>query len=88
MLYLARKKCQESIFYLDSTPVSVCENRYISSNKVSKGVATRGKSTKGWFYGFKLQGVCKKDELKKMYESGRKPCTATRKNMRRAMTRE
>ena len=82
-LYLARKNCTESVFYLDSTPVSVCENRYISSNKVSKGVASRGKSTKGCA-GY----ILKKDEQKKMYESGRKPCTATRKNMRHPMTKE
>lgn len=128
-LYLNRKKCKESIFYLDSTAISVCENRYISSHKVAKSVASRGKSTKGWFYGFKLQGVCTKDgtllkicfrpgsehdskafddiskglegtfvtdagyllsekELEKMYESARKPCTATRKNMKRLMTKE
>ncbi|MCQ2240077.1 transposase [Treponema sp.] len=44
-----------------STPVTVCENRYISSHKVAKAIASRGKSTKGWFYGFKLQGVYTKD---------------------------
>jgi len=128
-LYVNRENCKEDTFYLDSTPVSVCENRYISSHKVTKGVASRGKSTKGWFYGFKLQGVCTKDgslmkicfrpgsehdskafnestkgmtgtfvtdagyllkneELEKMYSSGRKPCTATRKNMKRPMTKE
>ena len=26
-----------------------------------KAVASRGKSTKGWFFGFKLHGVCIKD---------------------------
>ncbi|WP_423838407.1 transposase [Treponema porcinum] len=26
------------------------------SHKVTKGFASRGKSTKGWFFGFKLQG--------------------------------
>lgn len=57
-LFLNRMRCPDSVFYVDSTPVSVCENRYISSHKVAKGVASRGKSTKGWFYGFKLHGVC------------------------------
>ena len=60
-LYLNRKKCKENTFYLDSTAISVCENRYISLHKVAKSVASRGKSTKGWFYGFKLQGVCAGD---------------------------
>ena len=43
------------LFYLDSTPLSVCENRYICSHKVMKDIASRGKSTKGWFFGFKLK---------------------------------
>lgn len=60
-LYLNQKNCNENTFFLDSTPVTVCENRYISSHKVAKAIASRGKSTKGWFYGFKLQGVCTKD---------------------------
>ena len=45
-LYLNRLNCTENVFYVDSTPVSVCENRYISSHKVMKGLASRGKSTK------------------------------------------
>ena len=94
-----------------------------------KAVASRGKSTKGWFFGFKLHGLCtkdgvlikicfragcehdskafdsttkglegifvtdagyllKKEELEKMYASARKPVTATRKNMKRIMTKE
>ena len=60
-LYLNQKNCNENTYFLDSTPVTVCENRYISSHKVAKAIASRGKSTKGWFYGFKLQGVCTKD---------------------------
>jgi hypothetical protein len=32
----------------------VCHNRRISRHKVFKGLAARGKSTMGWFYGFKL----------------------------------
>ena len=94
-----------------------------------KDIASRGKSTKGWFFGFKLHGLCtkdgtlikicftagsehdskafdsatkglegifvtdagyllKKEELEKMYASARKPITATRKNMKRIMTKE
>ena len=94
-----------------------------------KDVASRGKSTKGWFFVFKLHGLCtkdgvlikicfragcehdskafdsttkslegifvtdagyllKKEELEKMYASARKPITATRKNMKRIMTKE
>jgi len=44
--------------YIDSTPLQVCKNKRISRNKVCKGFAARGKTTIGWFYGFKLHGVC------------------------------
>jgi hypothetical protein len=43
-----------SISFVDSTPIRVCKNKRISRNKVFKGVATTGKSTMGWFHGFKL----------------------------------
>lgn len=126
-LYLNRLNCAENEFYVDSTPVTVCENRHVPSHKVCKGVASRGKSTKGWFFGFKLHGVCaadgtlvglcfrpgrehdskafadvteglegtfvvdagyllKESELGKMFGSCRKPCTATRRNMKRMLT--
>lgn len=49
--------------FIDSTPVSTCLNRRIFSHKVTKGFASRGKSTKGWFYGFKLHGVCSEKGL-------------------------
>lgn len=42
------------ITYVDSTPIRVCKNKRIKRNKVFKGLATVGKSTMGWFYGFKL----------------------------------
>ena len=45
------------ISFIDSTPIQVCHNRRIHSNKVFKGLATRGHSSKGWFYGFKLHLV-------------------------------
>lgn len=42
------------ISFVDSTPIRVCKNKRIYRNKVFKGIATTGKSTMGWFYGFKL----------------------------------
>lgn len=42
------------ISYIDSTPVRVCKNKRIKRNKVFKDLANVGKSTMGWFYGFKL----------------------------------
>lgn len=40
--------------YIDSTKLVVCHNRRIRRHKVFKGLAARGKSSMGWFYGFKL----------------------------------
>ncbi len=42
------------ISFVDSTPIRVCSNKRIKRNKVFKDVATTGKSTMGWFHGFKL----------------------------------
>ena len=42
------------ISFVDSTPVRVCKNKRIKNNKVFKDIANVGKSTMGWFYGFKL----------------------------------
>lgn len=42
------------ISFVDSTPIRVCKNKRIKNNKVFKDIANVGKSTMGWFYGFKL----------------------------------
>lgn len=42
------------ISFVDSTPLRVCKNKRIPRHKVFDGVAARGKSTMGYFYGFKL----------------------------------
>ena len=42
------------ISFVDSTPIRVCKNKRISRNKVFAGLAQTGKSTMGWFHGFKL----------------------------------
>ena len=42
------------ISFVDSTPLKVCHNRRIPSNKVFREFAQRGKSSMGWFFGFKL----------------------------------
>jgi hypothetical protein len=46
-------KCT-GISFIDSTPIRVCGKKRISRNKVFAGIATTGKSTMGWFHGFKL----------------------------------
>jgi hypothetical protein len=50
-------KCT-GITFIDSTKISVCHNKRIKGNKVFKGIAKVGKSTMGWFYGFKLHLLC------------------------------
>jgi hypothetical protein len=45
------------ISFIDSSPLKVCHNRRIYSHKVFKMWAARGKSSTGWFYGFKLHLV-------------------------------
>ena len=42
---------------MDATSIVVCHNRRIQSNKVFKNLAKRGKTSTGWFYGFKLHLV-------------------------------
>jgi hypothetical protein len=41
-------------YYIDSKKLSVCENPRIFSHRVFSGIAKRGKTSVGWFYGFKL----------------------------------
>jgi hypothetical protein len=41
------------ITYVDSTPIRVCKNKRIKRNKVFQNIATVGKSTMGFFFGFK-----------------------------------
>lgn len=46
------------ISFVDSTKLCVCDNKRIPRHKVFDGIAKRGKSSMGWFYGFKLHLVC------------------------------
>jgi hypothetical protein len=45
------------ISFVDSTALAVCRNQRIHQHKVFAEVAARGKTTLGWFYGFKLHLV-------------------------------
>jgi len=58
LLLLNRQMNTEGLHFLDSTALSVCENWNIATHRVAKDFASRGKTSKGWFYGFKLHGVC------------------------------
>ena len=56
--YLNSKLGQKSgIYYVDSTALPVCHNLRISRHKVFSGLAARGKTSTGWFFGLKLHLV-------------------------------
>lgn len=115
--------------FIDSTDLAVCKNYNIYSHKVTKSVSSRGKTSKGWFYGIKLHGVCnifgqleniffttgsvhdnqvldelliglegifvcdsgyllKEEDLREFIKLEKQFFIATRKNMKRIMTRE
>ncbi|MDC7219228.1 MAG: IS982 family transposase [Spirochaetales bacterium] len=129
LLFLGRQKCRTGIHFIDSTSLQICKNYNIYRNKVGEGLASRGRSTKGWFFGFKLHGVCndegfledimfspgspndknflepmsrkihgtlvgdagylvKEEVFKRVLDSVGRLFIATRKNMKRVMTKE
>ena len=53
----ARKADCSGISFIDSTPLRVCHNLRINSHRVTAGLAQRGKTSTGWFFGFKLHLV-------------------------------
>ena len=58
LLYLlSRLGKTRGIAFIDSTPLPVCHNKRIFHHKVFEGIAARGKSTLGYFFGFKLHLV-------------------------------
>jgi hypothetical protein len=57
-VYLRRSfGCCTGISFVDSTPLAVCRNQRINRHKVFAGLAARGKTSMGWFFGFKLHLV-------------------------------
>ncbi len=80
-------KCT-GISFIDSTPIRVCNKKRIYRNKVFKDIATRGKSTMGWFYGFKLhiivndKGYVSKELTALLFDQGLHLVTGIRNNMK------
>ena len=57
-LYLkTRLGAVTGIAFIDATSLPVCHNRRIQRHKVFDGLAARGKTSMGWFFGFKLHLV-------------------------------
>lgn len=59
LLYMFLKVCTLSSrrtgnYFADSKKLPVCDNLRIHSHRVFAGIAQRGKSSTGWFYGLKL----------------------------------
>ncbi len=50
----SRLVSSRGLAFIDSTSLPVCHNKRIARHKVFAGLAARGKTSMGWFYGFKL----------------------------------
>lgn len=48
---------ETGLYFIDATKLIVCHNLRINRNKVFKDCAKRGKTSTGWFFGFKLHLV-------------------------------
>jgi len=69
-LKLKRLVISNEITFIDSTKIAVCHNKRIKRNKTFEEIAKRGKSTMGWFFGFKLHiAINEKGELCGAYVS-------------------
>jgi hypothetical protein len=53
------RQCKKGVLlqFVDSTKLKVCEIKREFTYKVAKGLATKSKSTMGWYFGFKLHLV-------------------------------
>jgi hypothetical protein len=55
-LYSCLGRCT-GVSFVDSTKLAVCHNRRIRQHRVFRGLAARGKTSVGWFFGLKLHMV-------------------------------
>ncbi len=52
--FAVMKDHQSSYLWIDSITLPVCKNQRIQRHKSISSIATRGKSSMGWFFGCKL----------------------------------
>jgi Transposase DDE domain len=62
------------ISIVDSTQIAVCNNLRIARHKVFQGMAARGKSSTGCFFGFKLHAVINHRGELRGYQAHSKQC--------------
>ena len=85
--YCCRGECT-GISFIDSTALRVCHNKRIKHNKIFKGMTKVGKSTVGWFFGFKLHLIINDNgEILSFYLSPGNTSDSNAKNIIR-MTKE
>jgi Transposase DDE domain len=67
--YLVMKRGQcTGISFIDATSLRVCHNLRINQHRTFRGTARRGKSSTGWYYGFKLHlAINEKGEILGFY---------------------
>jgi hypothetical protein len=58
LMHCQRKDSPSDLHFIDSTALKVCTNKRIFDHKVCAGLAQRGKTSLGYFFGFKLHMVC------------------------------
>lgn len=50
-------KTKTGCYFMDSTAIKVCSIKRACANKVFKSIATKGKTSTGWFFGLKLHFI-------------------------------
>jgi transposase len=56
-LFECLKGACDGVSIADATPLAVCDNKRIPRHRVFKGKAERGKTSMGWFFGFKPHAI-------------------------------
>lgn len=87
--FLQTKMGQDTgVLFIDSTDLTVCHIKRSYSNKTFKGIASKGKTTTGWFFGFKLHIVINDEgdlvawQLTSGNTDDRKPVPAITQNLK------